>query len=85
MRTIAIHSKQTITPSGLRDAFVIIRDGIILDVVDSMPDAGIEIKEVGESVLMPGIVDPHVHINEPGRTDWEGFNTATRAAIAGAG
>lgn len=32
---------------------------------------------------MPGVIDPHVHINEPGRTDWEGFDTATRAAIAG--
>ena len=32
---------------------------------------------------MPGVIDPHVHINEPGRTDWEGFDTATKAAIAG--
>ncbi len=35
------------------------------------------------SVLMPGLVDTHVHINEPGRTDWEGFRSATRAAAAG--
>ena len=39
--------------------------------------------DVQDSVLMPGVIDPHVHINEPGRTDWEGFDTATRAAIAG--
>ena len=32
---------------------------------------------------MPGVIDPHVHINEPGRTDWEGFDTATKAALTG--
>jgi allantoinase len=44
---------------------------------------GAELVDVGEKVVMPGIIDPHVHINEPGRTDWEGFDTATRAAAAG--
>ena len=39
--------------------------------------------DAGNSVVMPGLVDTHVHINEPGRTDWEGFETATRAAAAG--
>lgn len=39
--------------------------------------------DVGDSVVMPGIVDCHVHVNEPGRTSWEGFWTATRAAAAG--
>lgn len=38
---------------------------------------------MGDSVVMPGIVDCHVHVNEPGRTSWEGFWTATRAAAAG--
>src|SRR6267143_4499205 len=43
-----------------------------------------EIVEAGEdSVVMPGLVDSHVHVNEPGRTEWEGFATATRAAAAG--
>src|SRR5436190_22275447 len=36
-----------------------------------------------DSIIMPGLVDTHVHINEPGRTEWEGFATATRAAAAG--
>ena len=84
MTTIALHSKQTITPSGIMDAIVIIRDGIIIDVTETIPDhPEIEYINVGEKVLMAGVVDPHVHINEPGRTDWEGFNTATKAAIAG--
>jgi len=42
-----------------------------------------EVKDFGEHVIMPGLVDSHVHINEPGRTEWEGFNTATQAAAAG--
>ena len=42
-----------------------------------------EAEDVGDHILMPGIIDAHVHINEPGRTDWEGFDTATQAAAAG--
>jgi len=48
---------------------------------DTEPDA--EIVDAGESIVMPGLVDTHVHVNEPGRTGWEGFDTATRAAAAG--
>ena len=39
--------------------------------------------QFGDRVLLPGLVDSHVHVNEPGRTEWEGFATATRAAAAG--
>ena len=41
------------------------------------------VEDVGDRVVLPGLVDTHVHINEPGRTEWEGFATATRAAAAG--
>src|SRR6185436_17269673 len=41
------------------------------------------VRDVGDRVVSPGLVDCHVHINEPGRTDWEGYATATRAAAAG--
>ena len=61
-----------------------IRDGIIRRVADwdDVPrDAAVE--DVGDLVVMPGLVDTHVHVNEPGRTEWEGFETATRAAAAG--
>ena len=44
---------------------------------------GIELVDVDDLVVMPGVIDPHVHINEPGRTHWEGFDTASRAAAAG--
>lgn len=59
-----------------------IEDGVISAIVENYVshEEGIEL---GDLVVMPGIIDPHVHINEPGRTEWEGFETATKAAIAG--
>ena len=44
---------------------------------------GADVIDAGDLIIMPGRVDTHVHVNEPGRTDWEGFETATRAAAAG--
>ena len=85
MKTIhAIRSKRVVTPRGVRAATVLIRNGVIEAVAgyDDLP-SGKHIYDAGESVVMPGLVDTHVHINEPGRTDWEGFETATRAAAAG--
>jgi allantoinase len=81
---LAIKSKNILTPSGMMDGYVLISDGKISDVVTAIPsEINFDVDDVGESVVMPGVIDPHVHINEPGRTDWEGFNTATRAAAAG--
>ncbi|MEO5563125.1 MAG: allantoinase AllB [Chitinophagaceae bacterium] len=79
----AIISEKVITPSGVKKAVVIIKEGRIADVVPDLPDGDFEITNIGNKVLMAGIIDPHVHINEPGRTDWEGFDTATKAALAG--
>ena len=79
----AIISNRTITPEGIRKAAVLIKDGKIEDVLDELPEGDFSVTDIGDRVLMPGIVDPHVHINEPGRTDWEGFDSATKAAIAG--
>jgi allantoinase len=79
----AILSNRTITPGGIKKAAVLIKDGRIADVVSELPEGDFPVTDVGDHVLMPGIVDPHVHINEPGRTEWEGFDTATKAAIAG--
>lgn len=83
MPDAAILSNRVITPDGIRKAVVIIKNGKIAAVVDELPEGELEVTDIGNSVLMAGIVDPHVHINEPGRTDWEGFDTATKAAIAG--
>ncbi|MDZ4796256.1 MAG: allantoinase AllB [Bacteroidota bacterium] len=79
----AIVSNRTITPDGIKRAVVLIKDGIIASVEDELPEGNFPLTDVGDHVLMAGIVDPHVHINEPGRTDWEGFDTATKAALAG--
>ncbi len=80
----AIGGKQVVTPEGVRAAAVLVRGEKITEVVplDRVP-AGCPFEDVGERVILPGLVDAHVHINEPGRTDWEGFATATRAAAAG--
>jgi allantoinase len=58
-------------------------DGERIARIAAYDDAGADVIDYGELVLMPGVVDSHVHVNEPGRTEWEGFDTATRAAAAG--
>lgn len=83
MPDLAIYSNRIITPNGIKEAYVLIRKGKILDVVDELQQGSFHVVDAGNNVVMPGIVDPHVHINEPGRTDWEGFDTATKAALAG--
>jgi allantoinase len=80
----AFVAERVVAPKGSRHAAVIVDDGVIRAVcgVDEVP-RGVEVVDLGGRVLMPGLVDSHVHINEPGRTEWEGFATATRAAAAG--
>jgi allantoinase len=81
---LLLTSCRVVTPEGLRPATVHVRDGKVERVgpIGEAPSDSLAI-DCGDSVLMPGIVDTHVHINEPGRTEWEGFATATRAAAAG--
>lgn len=85
---LVIRGQQVVLPDSLAPASIHLRDGVIARIssYDDVPTGGedSELIEAGEeSVVMPGLVDTHVHINEPGRTDWEGFATATRAAAAG--
>ncbi len=69
---------------GIRPASVFVRDGRILRIGDKGANpSDCTVFDAGDSVVMPGLVDSHVHINEPGRTEWEGFDSATRAAAAG--
>ncbi len=80
----AIRGKRVVTPEGVHPATIYLRDGVI-ESISGYNDApsGKHTFDAGNSVVMPGLVDTHVHIDEPGRTDWEGFQTATRAAAAG--
>jgi allantoinase len=80
--TYALHSTKVVLPSGIAEAWVVVENGKIVDVRNNGP-IDIPCRELGNAVLMPGLIDSHVHINEPGRTDWEGFETATKAAAAG--
>ncbi len=79
-----IKSRNVVTGNGIREAAIVVRNGIISDVLAKLPEGySHEIIDVGDKAVLPGVIDPHVHINEPGRTEWEGFETATKAAIAG--
>ncbi|MEE2829559.1 MAG: allantoinase AllB [Myxococcota bacterium] len=79
---IALFSERVLTREGLRPACVLVSEGRIEGLV-SEPPADRVVTDLGRLILMPGLVDSHVHINEPGRTDWEGYTTATAAAAAG--
>jgi allantoinase len=81
---LVIRSRRTVLPDGERPAAVAVRDGRIAAVgAYAAALAADEDVELGDVALLPGLVDSHVHVNEPGRTKWEGFATATRAAAAG--
>ena len=81
---LVILSTRVVTPEGTAPAAVAISDGVITALHDhgAAPDSPRRL-DVGDAVLLPGGVDTHVHVNEPGRTEWEGFETATRAAAGG--
>jgi dihydroorotase-like cyclic amidohydrolase len=81
---MVVRGKRVVTPEGERAAAIHVRGGVIAAVSgfdEIVP--GAPVHEAGEFVVMPGVVDTHVHINEPGRSEWEGFSSATRAAAAG--
>ncbi|MDB4951942.1 MAG: Allantoinase [Gemmatimonadetes bacterium] len=81
---LVVRSRRVVLPEGERAAAVHVADGRIVAVAgwEDVP-AGCAVEDVGDLALMPGAVDTHVHANEPGREEWEGFATATRAAAAG--
>ena len=78
----ALRSQRVVLPDGVRPATLIVENGVIQNIA-LYHDAPANVEEWGEHAISPGLIDVHVHLNEPGRTDWEGFETGTRAAIAG--
>src|SRR5713226_3097335 len=82
---LVIRGRRVVTKNEIGPASVHVRHGYIssISIFEDVP-SGCDLIEAGEgSVVMAGLVDTYVHVNEPGRTDWEGFATATRAAAAG--
>ena len=82
---LVIRGENVLTPAGVGAHEIGILDGVIAAVEPlgaGLP--GVEVVELADDeTLIPGLVDTHVHVNEPGRTEWEGFASATRAAAAG--
>src|SRR5687768_4570678 len=84
MPDLIIRGRRVVLPDAIAPRSVHVHGGKIVAVADYADVADCEVIEVeDESVIMPGLVDTHVHINSPGRTEWEGFESATRAAAAG--
>jgi len=85
---VVLRGRRVVTPDGVRPAAVHATAGVIervadYDDVSGRGKASGPLIEAGDAVVLPGLVDTHVHVNEPGRTAWEGFSSATRAAAAG--
>jgi allantoinase len=80
----AFVSQRIVTSGGTRSGAILVRDGKISRVVPASEiPPRTRVCDFGQAAILPGLVDSHVHINDPGRADWEGFETATRAAAAG--
>ncbi len=74
-----IFSRRCWVEGVLQPACIVIEHGVIIGLEERSSSA----TDFGDAIIMPGVIDAHVHINEPGRTDWEGFDSGTRAAAAG--
>ncbi len=81
----AFVSRCVVTPEGIRAAAILVEGERVQAIVprEQIPADGYKVHDFGDAAILPGLVDSHVHINDPGRADWEGFETATRAAAAG--
>ncbi|KAF3504956.1 hypothetical protein F2Q69_00042027 [Brassica cretica] len=83
-----ISSKRILTPDGLISGSVEVNGGVIVSVVKEEDwykeqRSRVKVTDYGEAVIMPGLVDVHAHLDDPGRSEWEGFPSGTKAAAAG--
>ncbi|MBT3785148.1 allantoinase AllB [bacterium] len=80
----AICSKRILTPEGWREGVLLIERGVITEILPSIPSYFVgSIDNADDLAVLPGVVDTHVHVNEPGRTEWEGYESATHGAARG--
>ena len=82
---LVLRGRRVITRAGEVPRCIAVRDGVVVAIepLESRLEGAETVDLADDEVLLPGLVDSHVHVNEPGRTEWEGFATATRAAAAG--
>jgi allantoinase len=82
---LVVRARRALVEGGWRGASVVVGGGrvVAIGAFDDEVEAVVDVTLPDDQVLLPGVVDSHVHVNEPGRTEWEGFATATRAAAAG--
>lgn len=81
-------SSRIVTPVGIVSGGLVIRDGVVVEILDELDSDFVAafqgpVVDCGDHYILPGVIDGHVHVNQPGRTEWEGIETATRAAAAG--
>src|SRR3989449_7849093 len=82
---LVIRGRRVVTENAIGPASAHISQGRIVGIAgfEEIPAGGAIVEAGEDSIVMPGLVDTHVHVNEPGRARWEGFETATKAAAAG--
>ena len=82
---LVLRGRRVITRAGEVPRCIAVRDGVVVAIepLESRLEGADTVDLADDEVLLPGLVDSHVHVNEPGRTEWEGFATATRAAASG--
>jgi allantoinase len=82
---LVIRARRVVRPAGEQSGAIGVRDGRIVAVApyDAELRTAADVRLADDEVLLPGLVDSHVHVNDPGRTDWEGFTSATKAAARG--
>ena len=78
--TITFSSQRVVFPDRVKPATLTVVDGIIRTIEPYREGTNFD---YGGLAILPGVIDPHVHFNEPGRTEWEGWESGTKAALAG--
>jgi len=85
VRELAFACERVVLPTGIASATVRVSGEriVAIEPLGARLPSTVRVIDIGDAMLLPGVVDTHVHVNEPGRSDWEGFASATRAAAAG--